>query len=99
MPIGDGLLDLAAVWQRPDGPAGDGWEVPREQVDDLLAHLLARDDVVAFYADVSGWESYIDVWSVRYRNRLRVLAALGGRRSAGICVPGSPSSPAAGPRR
>lgn len=37
--IDDGLLDLGAVWERPDGPAGDGWEVQREQVDDMVEHL------------------------------------------------------------
>lgn len=73
--VSDGLLDLAAVYERPDGPAGDGWEIQREQVDDLIGHLFGRYDVIAFYADVYGWESYVDEWSVRYRDRLRVLAS------------------------
>lgn len=73
--LDDGLLDLAAVWEKPDGPAGDGWEVPRDQVDDTVDHTVARFTVVGFYADVAGFESYVDEWSVRYADRLKVKAS------------------------
>ncbi|MDR7279887.1 hypothetical protein [Catenuloplanes atrovinosus] len=79
--ISDGLLDLAAVWEGPDGPAGDGWEVQRELVDDVCGHVFGRYHVVAMFADVYGWKSYIDVWSERYRDALCRCSppALGGR--------------------
>ncbi|WP_239153557.1 terminase [Virgisporangium aliadipatigenens] len=73
--LSDGLLAPVGVWERPDGPAGDGWEVPREDVDDMVAHIFGRYRVVAFYGDVAGWESYIDAWSVRYRDQLAVKAS------------------------
>lgn len=31
--------------------------------------------MIAFYGDVAGWESYIDAWSYRFRDRLAVTAS------------------------
>ncbi|MGH8875783.1 MAG: terminase [Stackebrandtia sp.] len=69
--VDDGLCDLAAVWEKPDGPAGDDWQVPRDQVDAMVDHLIATYDVAAMYCDVAYWESYIDTWSLRYADTLR----------------------------
>ncbi|MEV0647821.1 terminase [Phytomonospora sp. NPDC050363] len=73
--VPDGLLDLAAVWEQPDGPAAATWEVPRAEVDAMMAHLFGRYRVLAAYWDVAGWESYIDKWSVEYGDVLAVKAS------------------------
>lgn len=77
--VSDGLLDLVDLWERPEGPAGDGWEVPRDQVDGVVEHTFALYDVAGFFADLREWESYVDVWSERCRDRLAIKAS---RRSA-----------------
>lgn len=73
------LSDLTAfpisIWQKPEGPAGDTWEVPVESVDSMV-HMCFRElDVRAFFADVALWESYIDKWSDQYREQLRIKAS------------------------
>ena len=71
----DGLLDLAAVWEKPRRAGRRRLGSPRDQVDDAVDHTFARYNVVGFYADVAGFESYVDEWSVRYADRLKVKAS------------------------
>jgi hypothetical protein len=73
--LSDGLLDLLGCWERPAGPAGDGWAVPKDAVDGAVEHAFGHLVVVAFYADVAGWESYVDSWSVRFRDTVKVKAS------------------------
>jgi hypothetical protein len=42
--------------------------------DGLVEYTFGRLVVVAFFADVAGWESYVDSWSVRFRDLLKVKA-------------------------
>lgn len=73
--LSDQTLFPLGVWERPDGPGGEGWEVDRERVDAEVESAFGRFNVAAFYADVALWESYIDRWSVEYRGRLRLKAS------------------------
>ncbi|MFC0622827.1 hypothetical protein [Kribbella deserti] len=70
------LADAAAFvlghWYRPDGPAGDGWEVNRPEVDSAVHDAFGTYRVQAFYADVAYWESYIAEWSETYAEGLVV---------------------------
>jgi hypothetical protein len=75
--VSDGHLFVAGVWEKPDGPAGDGWEVDRDDVDRVIHAAFERFDVAALYCDVALWESYIDSWRDRYSDRLRVWATTG----------------------
>jgi phage terminase large subunit-like protein len=75
MRVRDRLIVPLGVWERPDGPAGDGWEVDRQAVDGMVRNALERFDVQAFFADVALWESYVDAWSEDYRDRLVVKAS------------------------
>lgn len=47
------------VWD----PEEHGGEAPREIIDGVVRHAFEHYDVVAFFADLEGWESYIDRWA------------------------------------
>ncbi len=72
------VSDLAAfvlgLWEKPDGPQGTGWNVPREAVDSEVHEAFRLYDVQGFYADVSLWESYISEWSSVYAEGMAVKA-------------------------
>ncbi|MFF4403797.1 hypothetical protein [Streptomyces sp. NPDC001404] len=63
------------MWERPDGPAGDGWMVDRLAVDGAVRNAMERYDVQAFFADTALWESYVDQWSEDFRERLVIKAS------------------------
>lgn len=73
----DGHLTLLGCWEKPEGPLGKDWEVPREQVDAAVDRAFTRFRPVAFYADPPHWMSYIDQWSARYGDRLEIRAQSG----------------------
>ncbi|WP_244188684.1 terminase [Streptomyces yokosukanensis] len=70
--------DMAAfilgLWEKPDGPKGDGWIVPRERVDSAVHEAFRVFEVQGFYADVALWESYISEWDATYGEGLAVKA-------------------------
>ncbi|MEU0739249.1 terminase [Streptomyces sp. NPDC006134] len=72
--ISDMCAFVLGLWERPDGPAGQGWEVPRAQVDSAVHEAFSTFEVKGFYADVALWESYISEWSDAYGEGLAVKA-------------------------
>lgn len=72
--LDDGAPFLLAIWEKPEGPAGNGWAVPKEQVREAVDHAFATLDVVAFFADVAYWETDVDAWRDEYGERLLVKA-------------------------
>lgn len=60
---------LAGIWQNPGDPR---WRVPRGEVDERVASLFDRYDVVELAADPWGWRSEIEAWAARHGER-RVL--------------------------
>jgi hypothetical protein len=72
--VDDGAVFLLAIWEKPEGPNGNGWEVPKDQVRDAVDHAFATLDVVAFFSDVAYWETDIDAWRDAYGERLLVKA-------------------------
>ncbi|GAA2230184.1 hypothetical protein N1031_06890 [Herbiconiux moechotypicola] len=72
--ISDGAAFLLAIWEKPEGPAGQGWEVPKDQVRDAVDHAFSTLDVVAFFSDVAYWETDVDAWRDEYAERLVVKA-------------------------
>lgn len=71
---------VLGLWERPDGPKGDGWSVPRAEVDSAVHDAFRVYDVKAFYADVALWESYISEWDETYGDRLAVKSPVGKDR-------------------
>ncbi|MDQ0793681.1 terminase [Streptomyces sp. B1I3] len=77
MRVSDRLIEPLGIWERPDGPAGENWEVDRAAVEDAVHHAFARFDVAAFFADPVLWEGHIARWSEEYRDRFAVRASTG----------------------
>lgn len=71
----DNVVFVLGHWSKPDGPAGDGWEVNKLQVDSAVRDAFSTFDVVGFYADVALWESYIADWENDFSERLSVKAS------------------------
>lgn len=55
----------------------DDWEVDRDKVDAAVHKAFRTYDVVAFFADVRLWESYISGWVAEYGHKINVTS--GGR--------------------
>lgn len=65
---------LLALWEKPEGAAGTGWEVDRDAVDSAIHEAFADYEVVGFYGDLHPWQSNHKDWSRTYRHRLEVEA-------------------------
>jgi phage terminase large subunit-like protein len=70
----DGAPFLLGLWEKPDGSAGVGWEVNKDDVRGTVDNAFATLDVVAFFADVAEWETDVDSWRDTYGERLLVKA-------------------------
>ena len=71
--IEDKLIVPLAIWQNPD-PALE-WHVPEAQVDSEVHLAFQTYKVLAFFADVAYWDSYVDAWAEQYREQLLVRAS------------------------
>lgn len=88
MRLSDRTLFPIHVWQKLEGPAGDGWHINEEEVDSMV-HLCFREyKVRAFYADVALWESWIAQWADLYREQL-LIKANSSRSAVGFDMRGS----------
>lgn len=72
--VSDGLLVPLGVWEQPDGPDGDEWRVPTDEVDAAVREAFRDYRVVGFYADPARWESYIAQWEAAFGGRLTAKA-------------------------
>jgi hypothetical protein len=75
MRVLDRFVQPLGIWEAPDGPQGENWEVPKDQVVDAVHAAFATYDVVGFFADVALWEAEVQAWSEEYRSRLVVKAS------------------------
>jgi len=73
--VSDGHLFEIGVWEQPDGPAGQDWEVPVAEVLAAVDAAFDRWTVVGMYADPAKWESHVAGWEARYGDRLKVKAS------------------------
>lgn len=64
--VQSGFQWVAGKWEKPTGAEGDGWEVPRDQVNACIAQLFERFNVWRLYADPPYWEGAVDEWIGRY---------------------------------
>lgn len=61
------------VWEKPR--SAEDWVVPHEEVESAVHDTMNRYKVVAFFADVNLWESFIMGWSEDYGERLEIRAS------------------------
>ncbi|MDH6462066.1 hypothetical protein M2302_002241 [Micromonospora sp. A200] len=73
--VSDSVAFVLGLWEKPDGPASEGWEVDRVAVDSAVHEAFRTFKVKGFYADVALWESYITEWSETYGEGLAVKAS------------------------
>lgn len=84
--LSDRCLIPILIRERPKALAR-GWEVDRTEFDDAVDFAFAHYKVRAFFADVAGWESYVDKWSDSYRDEL-LIKATPGKSSVGFDMRG-----------
>ncbi|GIG63633.1 terminase [Longispora fulva] len=80
--VSDGHTFVIDAWEKPAGPAGEGWEVNRDAVNLAVRKAFGRWDVVAFYCDVREFEQHVDLWRDEYGDRLLIQATTGQRAHA-----------------
>ncbi|MET7939625.1 terminase [Streptomyces sp. NPDC005302] len=72
--VSDGHLQLLGVWEKPEGPEGEDWQVDRVAVDAAVARAFDRYDVCGFYCDPPHWQDYVDAWTAAHGEGLQVRA-------------------------
>lgn len=73
--VSDGHLEAIGLWEKPEGAAGDGWQVDREEVDAKVAWAMSHFEVVGFFADPPHWADYIDRWNSQWGEKMQVRAS------------------------
>ncbi len=68
--ISDGYVFTLGVWD----PEKTGGEAPREAIDCAVRAAFETYDVVAFFADLHPWESYVDRWAQELGGELCAFA-------------------------
>lgn len=68
--LSDGLIQPVGVWEQPDGPGGDGWQVDREAVHATVAETMSYYQVIGFYCDPAHWQDHVDSWTQAYGYRM-----------------------------
>ena len=70
----DGAPFIMGLWEKPEGPAGVGWEVDKSIVRDTVDHVFAHYEVIAYFADVAYWEPDVEAWREEYGEKLLLKA-------------------------
>lgn len=74
MRLRDRTFFLLGLWQKPDRPGMDDWQVNKQAVNSVVHSAFKAFRVKAFFADVHMWESDIDAWADAYRETLLIKA-------------------------
>jgi len=73
--VSDGYIFEVKVWEQPDGPAGEDWEIPTAEVDYEVRKAFETYKVVGMFADPARWESYIATWESDYGKNLKIKSS------------------------
>jgi len=57
---------VIGMWEHPQGPAGDGWVVPQDEVDQAVATMMGRWKVLRLYGDPREYKAWLAAWAERY---------------------------------
>ncbi len=66
--ITTGLQECLGLWERPEDV--EEWEVPEDEVDELLADAMKRFEVWGLYADPPHWTENVGRWAARWPDRV-----------------------------
>lgn len=58
--MSDGLIQPIGIWEKPHGPAGNFWEVPRLEVMAAIRRAFEEFTVSRMYADPHEWRSEVN---------------------------------------
>ncbi|MFH0243603.1 Terminase [Streptomyces sp. HK10] len=72
-----GHVMTLGCWEKPAGPDGKGWQVDRADVDLTVRRVIAERNVVAFFADLAEFESYVDAWGAEFGEQFLIQASVG----------------------
>lgn len=72
--VSDGAPFILGAWEKPEGPRGEGWEVDKSAVRDVVDYAHATYRVEAFFSDVAYWETDVDAWRDAYGETYRTKA-------------------------
>jgi phage terminase large subunit-like protein len=67
--ISSGHQWLAGLWE-PPATASEGWSVPVDEVEAVLAEVFRRWKVWRLYADPAYWETYVAEWAGKYGEKV-----------------------------
>lgn len=70
-----GHIELLGLWEKPEGAAGDDWQVDREAVHAAVANAMRHFDVAGFYMDPAKWQDYCDRWTNDWGAKMRIRAS------------------------
>ena len=62
----DNHMEVLGIWQKPDGRAGVGWQVPFDQVDGAVRRAFRERNVLRLYCDPQYAHSLLDAWSLEF---------------------------------
>ncbi|MGH3585644.1 MAG: hypothetical protein ACRDQ0_04930 [Pseudonocardia sp.] len=97
--MSDGLVATLGVWQKPPNwpspntPGYVPWQVPREDVDGVVANAFNRFKVLAFFADPGSgqdedgemyWDAFLDRWGQAYGKKLLLRAVVAGAKAHAV---------------
>jgi hypothetical protein len=68
--LSDGLIQPLHIWEKPTGPRGFSWQVPRLEVDNAVREAFAEYRVVVMHADPPHWENYVDQWAAEFGEKV-----------------------------
>lgn len=80
--VSDGHVFEIAGWDRPRGPAGNGWEVDKDAVNYEVHKAIRERNVLAFFGDVIFFEGLHDEWSAQIGPKALLWAQEGKFRHA-----------------
>lgn len=82
----DGHLWVIDAWERPEGPGGEGWIVPRGEVDAAVDRAFRRWHVVEMACDPHRWTTEIQEWAERYGEVVVEFPTNSPRRMSPACA-------------
>jgi phage terminase large subunit-like protein len=84
--LSDGFVSVLDAWERPEGAAGRGWEVPAIEVESAIEDAFDRFRVVRLYPDPPYWQSEIQGWAHKYGDKVVIPWATARMRAMSAAV-------------